>query len=61
MSVAADDQELLKKYPKIWEKISGLIGQKNDSEVVNGGKYIKKKIKSYKDNMKANFHSKKVP
>ena len=52
---------MLKKYTKIWGKISGLIGKQFDSEVFYGGKYIKTKIKSYKDNMNTNFHSKNVP
>ena len=43
------DKKLLKKYTKIWEKISSLIGKEFDSEPVFGDndKYEKTKIKSY--------------
>ena len=58
MSFIADNKKLLKKYTKMWEKICGLIGKKFDSEVVYGDKYIKTKIKLYKDNMNTNFRGK---
>ena len=43
------DKKLLKKYTKIWGKISSLIGKEFDSEPVFGDndKYEKTKIKSY--------------
>ena len=55
MSFIADDKERLKKYTEIWEKINSLIGKKFDSEPVYGDKYIKTKIKSYKDSVSTNF------
>ena len=65
MSFVADDKELLKKYTKVWYKISDLIGKKIDSEPVYGDKCIKTKINSYNNNMNTNFQgegdSKKVP
>ena len=65
MSFLADDEELLKEYTKVWKKISDLIGKKFDSEPLFGDKYIKTKIKSYKNNVNTNFrdkkNSKKVP
>ena len=61
MSFFADDKELLKKYTKIWEKISDLIGKKLDSEIVYSDKYIKAKIKLYNNNTNTNFQGKKVP
>ena len=45
MSFKVSDNELLKKYTKIWEKISNLLNIKFDSETVYGDndKYIKTK------------------
>ena len=59
----ASDKNLLKKYTKIWEKISGLIGKEFDSEPVYGDndKYIKTKIKSHGDKTNTNFEGKKIP
>ena len=45
MSFNASDNKLLKKYNKIWEKVSSLMNIKFDSEPVYGDKYVKKKIK----------------
>ena len=63
MSFKASDNKLLKKYNKIWERVSSLMNIKFDSEPVydDYDKYIKTKIKTYKDNMNANFQSKKIP
>ena len=54
MSFIADDKELLKKYTKIWKKISDLIGKKFSSKSVWGDTYINSKIKSYKDSVITN-------
>ena len=63
MSFKASDNKLLKKYNKIWERVSSLMNIKFDSEPVydDYDKYIKTKIKTYKDNINANFQSKKIP
>ena len=47
MSFKASDNKLLKKYTKIWERVSNLMNIKFDSEPVYGDndKYIKTKIK----------------
>ena len=47
MSCKVSDKKVLKKYTKIREKISSLIGKVFDSESVHGGndKYIKTKVK----------------
>ena len=47
-SVKVGDNKLLKKYNKIWEKISNLMNIEFDSEPVYGDndKYIKTKNKS---------------
>ena len=54
--------KLLKKYTKIWERVSSLINIEFDSEPVYGDndKYIKTKIKLYGDKANTNFQGKKV-
>ena len=49
MSFKTGDNNLLKKYNKIWEKISNLMNIKFDSEPAydDNDKYIKKEIKMY--------------
>ena len=49
MSFKVNDNKLLKKYNKIWEKISNLLNIEFDREPVYGDndKYIKTKIKMY--------------
>ena len=61
MSSKVSDNRLLKKYNKIWERISNLMNIKFDSELVydDKDKYIKTKIKLYGDKINANFQGKK--
>ena len=49
-------QGLLKRYTKVWGKISSLIRKEFDNEPVYGDndKYIKAKIKSYGDKVNTN-------
>ena len=63
MSFKVSDNKLLKKYNKIWGKISNLLNIEFDSEPVygDGDKYIKTKIKMYGDRVNTNFQGKKVP
>ena len=63
MSFKVNDNKLLKKYNKIWERISNLMNIEFDSEPVYGDndKYIKTKIKMYEDRVNTNFQGKKVP
>ena len=63
MSFKVSDNKLLKKYNKIWEKISNLMNIESDSEPVYGDyyKYIQTKIKTYEDRVNTNFQGKKVP
>ena len=63
MSFKVGNNRLLKKYNKIWEKISNLMNIEFDSEPVYGdnNKYIKTKIKMYEDRVNTNFQGKKVP
>ena len=62
MSFKISDNELLKKYVKIWEKISNLMNIEFDSELVHGDgdKHIKAKMKMYEDRVSKNFRGKKV-
>ena len=59
-SFKVGDNKLLKKYIKIWEKISNLMNIEFDSDPVYGDndKYIKTKIKMYKDRVNTNFQVK---
>ena len=63
MSFKANDNRLLRKCTKIWEKISSLMNVEFDSEPVYGDndKYIKAKIKPYRDKVNTNFKGKKIP
>ena len=63
MSFKVTDKQLLNKYKKIWEKVEKLLNVKFESKPVYGddNKYIKTKIKSYRDKLNTNFQGKKVP
>ena len=63
MSFKVSDHKLLKKYKKIWEKVGNLLNIEFDSEPVYGDvdKYIKTKIKTYRDKVNTNFQGQKVP
>ena len=65
MYFKVDDNKLLKKYNKIWEKISNLMNIEFDSEPIYGDgdkyKYKKTKIKMYGGRVSKNFQGKKVP
>ena len=62
MPLKFSDNRRLKKYTKIWEKISNLMNRKFDSEPVYGDndKHIKTKIKLYGDKVNTNFQGKKI-
>ena len=61
MSFKVSDNKLLKKYTKIWARVSNLINIKFDSEPIysDNDKYIKTKIKLYGDKINTNFQGKK--
>ena len=64
MSLMVKDKQLFKNYNKIWEKIKSLMRKHFDSKLIydNGdNKYVKTKIKTFKDNIITNFHDKKMP
>ena len=55
------DNRLLKNYTKIWKKVSIIMNIKFDSAPGYGDndKYIKAKIKTYRDKVNKNFQAKK--
>ena len=55
------DDELLKKYNKIWKKVKNSLKKENDSEPVYNEKYLKAKVKSYNEKINTNFHENKIP
>ena len=63
MSFKTSDNKLLKRYSKIWERVSSLLNVELDSKPVYGDsdKYIKKKKKEYGDKVNTNFQGKKAP
>ena len=68
MSLMVKDKQLFENYNKIWKKIKRLVSIDFESETTYGDdddKYIKAKIKTYKDNIITNFYNKigckKVP
>ena len=67
MSVMIKDIQLLKNYNKIWKKNEKLMKLDFNTKTIYGNddKYIKTKIKTYKDSIITNFYnkdgSKKIP
>ena len=55
------DDELLKKYNKVWKKVKNTINKKFNSKPVYNEKYLKGKIKSYNGKINTNFHNSKIP
>ena len=61
MSLMIKDKQLLKNYNKIWKKIEKLMKIDFNTKTTYGDdddKYIKTKIKTYKDNITTNFYNK---
>ena len=63
MSLMIKDIQLLKNYNKIWKKIEKLMKIDFNTKTTYGddNKYIKTKIKTYKDSITTNFYNKKMP
>ena len=70
MSLMVKNKLLLENYDKIWKKIEELMSIDFESETTYGDdddddKYIKAKMKTYKDSITTNFYNKigckKVP
>ena len=60
MMMINEDDDLLKKYNTIWDKVSADIRKESDSESVSNKKYLKTKMKSYGDEG-TDFYDKEVP
>ena len=54
------DEELLKKYNKIWDKVKNLFKREFNSEPVYNNKYINTKIKIYNNRTYTNFQYNKI-
>ena len=63
MSFRVNDEQLLKNYNRIWEKVEKLMKIDFESKPVhgNGDKYVKTNIKIYAKSIFTNFHNKKMP
>ena len=61
MSFLIKDNDLLKIYNEISEKVKNSIKREFDSKPVYNEKYLKTKIKSYNGKFNTNFHNNKVP
>ena len=63
MSLRVNDEQLFKKYNKIWKKVEKLMGIDFERKPTYGhdDKYIKTKIKTSADIIITNFHNKKIP
>ena len=61
MYLRVDDEQLFKKYNKIWKKVEKLMRIDFESKPTYGydDKHIKAKIKAYPDIIITNFHKKK--
>ena len=69
MSLMVKDKQLLENYNKIWKKIEKLMSMHFESETTyaaaaaaaadDDDKYIKTRIKTYKDSIITNFYNKK--
>ena len=61
MSLMIKEMQLLKSYNKIWKKIGKLMKIDFNTKTTYGDddKYIKARIKTYKDSIITNFYDKK--
>ena len=55
-----EDDDLLKKYSTIWDKVRAAIKKEFESEPVYNKIFLKTKVKSYGDEV-TDFYDKKVP
>ena len=63
MSLLADDDvdDVILKYNKIWKKIKKLLGVEFDIQSVYDGKYIKTRVKTFKDKVITKFTDSEIP
>ena len=57
MCFLIDDDELLEKYSKTWEKVSYIIKKEFESEPVYNEKSLKTKLKSFNLKINTNSHN----
>ena len=55
------DEEILKEYNEIWNKIGRLLKRGTDSKPVYNDKFIKTKIEIYNDQVYTNFQNNTIP
>ena len=62
MSFKVIDDKLLKKYTKIWERVSSLMNTESDGESFydDKDKYIKTNINSHGNKINTNFQGKET-
>ena len=60
MSFFIKDIELLRRYNKIWDKVSNSIKQAFHGEPVYNEKHPKTKTTSYKGKINTNFHNNRM-
>ena len=60
LSSLIDDNELLVKYNKTWDKVSKIVLKNIDSKLVESEKYLKTKIKSHEGKINTIFHNGKI-
>ena len=53
-----EDDELLEKFSKFWDKVSNTIKKTFDSGPLYNGNYLKTKIRSYEGKKTTDFHDK---
>ena len=61
MSFRIDDERLLEKYKSLWTKIEGLKNIELNALQVYDDRYIKTKIRTYRDKVYTNFRGLNVP
>ena len=61
ISFLIKDDDLLKKYNEIWEKVKNSIKKEFGSKPVYNEKYLKAKIKSCNGKINTNFHKNQIP
>ena len=59
--LAADDDDVILKYKKIWKKIKKLLCFEFDSQSVYDEKYIKTRVKTFEDKVIVKFTDNEIP
>ena len=59
MTFLTKDDELLKIYTELWDKVSNTMKKGFDNKPVYNGKYLKTKIKFHEGKIDTNFHGDK--